>query len=117
MHKLEDLKIWNKAMEVAEEVYLLTANFPKEEKFGLINQLRRSAVSIPSNIAEGAGRNTNGEFKNFLGIANGSSYELFTQLLLSIKLKLGSESLINPILSKVIELQKMSYSLIKSLEK
>jgi four helix bundle protein len=117
MHKLEDLKIWNKAMEVAEEVYLLTANFPKEEKFGLISQLRRSAVSIPSNIAEGAGRNTNGEFKNFLGIANGSSYELFTQLLLSIKLKLGSESLVNPILSKVIELQKMSYSLIKSLEK
>ncbi|WP_410005492.1 four helix bundle protein [Aequorivita nionensis] len=117
MHKLEDLKIWNKAMEVAEEVYLLTANFPKEEKFGLINQLRRSAVSIPSNIAEGAGRNTNGEFKNFLGIANGSSYELYTQLLLSIKLKLGSESLVNPILSKVIELQKMSYSLIKSLEK
>lgn len=104
-------------MEVAEEVYLLTANFPNEEKFGLISQLRRSAVSIPSNIAEGAGRNTNGEFKNFLGIANGSSYELFTQLLLSIKLKLGSESLVNPILSKVIELQKMSYSLIKSLEK
>ena len=52
MHKLEDLKIWNKAMEVAEEVYLLTANFPKEEKFGLISQLRSSAVSIPSNIAE-----------------------------------------------------------------
>ena len=104
-------------MEVAEEVYLLTANFPNEEKFGLISQLRRSAGSIPSNIAEGAGRNTNGEFKNFLGIANGSSYELFTQLLLSIKLKLGSESLVNPILSKVIELQKMSYSLIKSLEK
>lgn len=117
MHKLEDLKIWNKAMEVVEEVYLLTANFPKEEKFGLISQLRRSSVSIPSNIAEGAGRNSNGEFKNFLGIANGSSYELYTQLLLSIKLKLGSESLVNPILSKVIELQKMSYSLIKSLEK
>ncbi|SRX56114.1 four helix bundle protein [Aequorivita sp. CIP111184] len=117
MHKLEDLKIWNKAMEVAEEVYLLTENFPKEEKFGLISQLRRSAVSIPSNIAEGAGRNTNGEFRNFLGISNGSSYELYTQLLLSIKLNLRPESLVNPILSKVIELQKMSYALIKSLEK
>lgn len=117
MHKLEDLKIWSKAMEVAKEVYLLTANFPKEEKFGLTNQLRRSAVSIPSNIAEGAGRNTNGEFRNFLGIANGSSYELFTQLLLSIKLKHSSETIVNPILSKVIELQKMSYALIKSLEK
>src|SRR5690606_6941866 len=117
MHKLEELKIWNKAMEVAEDVYLLTANFPKEEKFGLISQLRRSAVSIFSNIAEGAGRNTNGEFRNFLGIANGSSYELYTQLLLSIKLNLSSESLVNPTLSKVIELQKMSYSLIKSLGK
>ncbi len=117
MHKLEDLKIWNKAMEVDEKVYLLTANFPKEEKFGLISQLRRSAVSIPSNIAEGAGRNTNGEFKYFLGIANGSSYELFTQLLLSIKLKHSSDATVKPILSKVVELQKMSYSLIKSLEK
>ena|SRR5690554_462720 len=117
MHKLKDLKIWNKAMEVAEEVYLLTANFPNEEKFGLISQLRRSAVSIPSNIAEGAGRNTQGEFKNHLGIANGSSYELFTQLLLSIKLSLSSATSVNPILSKVMELQKMSYALIKSLEK
>ncbi|MBG43731.1 MAG: four helix bundle protein [Aequorivita sp.] len=117
MHKLEDLKIWNKAMEIAEEVYILTANFPNEEKFGLISQLRRSAVSIPSNIAEGAGRNTNGEFKNFLGIANGSSYELFTQLLLSIKLSFCSETIVNPILSKVVEQQKMSYALIKSLEK
>jgi four helix bundle protein len=116
MHKLEDLKIWNKAMEIAEEVYILTANFPNEEKFGLISQLRRSAVSIPSNIAEGAGRNTNGEFKNFLGIANGSSYELFTQLLLSIKLSFCSETIVNPILSKVVEQQKMSYALIKSLE-
>jgi four helix bundle protein len=117
MHKLEDLKIWNKAMKVAEEVYLLTADFPKEERFGITSQLRRSAVSIPSNIAEGAGRNTNGEFKYFLGIANGSSYELFTQLLLSIKLKIASETTVDPILSKVVELQKMGYALIKSLEK
>jgi four helix bundle protein len=117
MHKLKDLKIWNKAMEVAEEVYLLTANFPKEEKFGLISQLRRSAVSIPSNIAEGARRNTNGEFRNFLGIANGSSYELFTQLLLSIKLKIASENTVDPILSKVVELQKMSYALNKIVRK
>lgn len=104
-------------MEVAEEVYILTAHFPKEEKFGLISQLRRSAISIPSNIAEGAGRNTDGEFKNFLGIANGSSYELYTQLLLSIKLNHCSEASVNPILFKVIELQKMKYALIKSLEK
>ncbi|MAP81308.1 MAG: four helix bundle protein [Aequorivita sp.] len=117
MHKLEDLKIWNKAMEVAQEVYLLTASFPNEERFRITSQLRRSVVSIPSNIAEGAGRNTNGEFKNFLGFANGSSYKLYTQLLLSIKLNISSEFVVNPILSKVIELQKMSYALLKSLEK
>lgn len=99
-------------MEVAEEVYLLTARFPKEEKFGLISQLRRSAISIPSNITEGAGRNTDGEFKNFPGIANGSSYEL-----LSIKLNHNSEASVNPILFKVVELQKMNCALIKSLER
>ncbi|MGB8374389.1 MAG: four helix bundle protein, partial [Salegentibacter sp.] len=70
MHKLEELKIWNKAMLVAEKTYMLSANFPKEEKFGLTSQIRRSAVSVPSNIAEGAGRNTKGEFRNFLSIAS-----------------------------------------------
>ncbi|MEN8185571.1 MAG: four helix bundle protein [Bacteroidota bacterium] len=117
MHKLEDLKLWNKAMKVAEEIYLLSSDFPKDEKFGLTSQIRRSAVSVPSNIAEGAGRNTKGEFKHFIGIANGSSYELFTQLILSYKLNLVSINKVEPILGKVIEIQKMNYSLIKSLEK
>jgi four helix bundle protein len=117
MHKLEDLKIWNKAMDIAVKTYLLSADFPKEEKFGLTSQIRRSAVSVPSNIAEGAGRNTKGEFKNFLGIASGSSYELFTQLILSYKLKLVEKDLVDPIISEVLEVQKMNYALIKSLEK
>ena len=117
MHKLEDLKIWNKSMDIAVNTYLLSANFPKEEKFGLTSQIRRSAVSIPSNIAEGAGRNTKGEFKNFLGIASGSSYELFTQLILSYKLKLLEKDLVDPIIREVLEVQKMNYALIKSLEK
>jgi len=114
---LEDLKIWNKAMDVAVKTYLLSSDFPKEEKFGLTSQIRRSAVSVPSNIAEGAGRNTKGEFKNFLGIASGSSYELFTQLILSYKLKLVEKDLVDPIISEVLEVQKMNYALIKSLEK
>jgi len=114
---LEDLKIWNKAMDIAVKTYLLSANFPKEEKFGLTSQIRRSAVSVPSNIAEDAGRNTKGEFKNFLGIASGSSYELFTQLILSYKLKLVEKDLVDPIISEVLEVQKMNYALIKSLEK
>ncbi len=117
MHKLEDLKIWTKAMNVAEETYKLSAEFPIEEKFGLTSQIRRSAVSVPSNIAEGAGRNSKGEFKQFLGIANGSSFELFTQLILSYKLNLVSVDKVKPILSEVIEIQKMNYSLIKSLDK
>ncbi len=117
MHKLEDLKVWNKAMNVAVETYKLSADFPVGEKYGLISQIRRSAVSIPSNIAEGAGRNSKGEFKQFLGIANGSSFELYTQLKLSYKLNLVSVDKIKPILNEVIEIQKMNYSLIKSLEK
>ena len=117
MHKLEDLKVWNKAMNVAVETYKLSADFPIGEKYGLISQIRRSAVSIPSNIAEGAGRNSKGEFKQFLGIANGSLFELYTQLKLSYKLNLVSVDKIKPILNEVIEIQKMNYSLIKSLEK
>lgn len=117
MHILEDLKVWNKAMEIAVETYKLSADFPTEEKYGLTSQIRKSAVSVPSNIAEGAGRNTSGEFKNFLGIANGSSYELFTQLILSYKLDLVPETLVQPIIKEVVEVQKMNYRLIKHLEK
>ncbi|MBI6120535.1 four helix bundle protein [Salegentibacter maritimus] len=115
MHNLNDLKVWIKAMDIAEKTYQLSANFPAEEKFGLTSQIRRSAVSVPSNIAEGAGRNTKREFKNFLGIASGSSYELYTQLLLSYRLNLVDEEKVAPILSEVIEVQKMNYALIKSL--
>ena len=116
MHKLEDLKIWNKAMEIAKKTYLLSAGFPSEEKFGLTSQIRRSAVSVPSNIAEGAGRSTKGEFKNFLSIASGSSYELFTQLVLSHRLQLVAKEKVEPIIQDLIEVQKMNYALIKSLE-
>ncbi|MFD2519086.1 four helix bundle protein [Salinimicrobium flavum] len=117
MHKLDDLKIWNKAMDIAEKTYLLSAQFPSEERFGLTSQIRRSAISVPSNIAEGAGRSTNGEFRNFLSIASGSSYELLTQLILSHRLNLISEENVHPVISEVIEVQKMNYALIKSLGK
>lgn len=90
MHRFEDLKIWQKAMNITENCYKASENFPKEEKYGLTSQLRRSAVSIPLNIAEGAGRNTNGEFRQFLGIANGSSFELLTQLYLSKRYKFNN---------------------------
>ncbi|MUP47158.1 four helix bundle protein [Gramella sp. BOM4] len=113
MHNFQELKIWQKAIQVAEQVYILSSKFPAEEKYGLTSQVRKSAVSIPSNIAEGAGRNTNGEFKNFLGIANGSTNELITQLLISERLKLISEENIKPIINDLIEIQKMNFSLLK----
>lgn len=117
MHNFQELLIWKKAMDVAEQTYRISAQFPVEEKYGLISQTRRSAVSIPSNISEGAGRNTDGEFKNFLGIANGSSNELFTQLILSNRLNLVNIETIQPLLNDIIEVQKMNYSLIKKFSK
>jgi len=78
MHKVEDLKIWNKAIKLVKQVYLVISELPNDEKFGLSLQIKKSAVSIPSNIAEGAGRNSKKEFKYFLNIANGSCYELQT---------------------------------------
>lgn len=114
MHNLKELKIWNKAIELATEIYQLTAEFPSEEKYGLISQLRRSAVSIPSNIAEGAGRNTSKEFCHFLGISNGSSYELQTQLIISRNLDL-IDARVDQVLSRIDEIQKMNYSFQKML--
>ena len=113
MHNFQELKIWQKAISVAEQIYILSSRFPSEEKYGLTSQIRRSAISIPSNIAEGAGRNTNGEFKNFLGIANGSTNELCTQLIISERLKLVSEEKIKPIINDLMEIQKMNFTLIK----
>jgi four helix bundle protein len=91
--RYEDLVVWQKAMSLVKEAYKLSACFPAEEKFGLTNQLRRAVVSVPSNIAEGQGRSSKGEFKLFLGHARGSLFEAETQMLLSISLGyLGSES-------------------------
>lgn len=110
MHNLTELKIWNKAIDLAVEVYKATATFPADERFGLTSQSRRAAISIPSNIAEGAGRNSDKEFCNFLGIANGSSYELQTQLVISNKLNLLSDNLKEDLLQQITELQKMNYA-------
>ncbi len=81
-----ELIAWQKAMALVKHVYEITKGFPDDEKFGLISQMRRCAVSIPSNIAEGQARNTTGEFKQFIGVARGSIAELTTQLLISEQL-------------------------------
>ena len=117
MNKLKDLKIWNKAIELTVDVYKATSNFPSDERFGLTSQSRRAAVSIPSNIAEGAGRNSIKEFNNFLGIANGSSYELQTQLVIANKLDLLASEVLEPLLSQIDELQKMTFGFQQMLDK
>jgi four helix bundle protein len=88
MHNYKELKIWRNAIERSVEIYELIKKFPEIEKYNLSSQMRRSAVSVPSNIAEGAGRNTDKDFLRFLGISLGSCFELHTQLIISNKLKL-----------------------------
>lgn len=83
MHRFKDLKIWKSSRKFCSLIYVATEDFPEKEKFGIINQMRRASVSIPSNIAEGAYRKSNKDFLRFLEIAIGSCYELETQLLLS----------------------------------
>jgi four helix bundle protein len=115
MHNIKDLKIWNKSMDLAIRVYDLSAKFPTDERYGLISQIRRCAVSIPSNISEGAGRNSNKEFLQFLGIANGSSYELQTQLVITERLGFVDTKICNELLESIDELQKMNFNLQKSI--
>ncbi len=111
MHKIEDLLIWKKSIELSKDIYILSSKISNDEKFGIISQIKRCSVSIPSNIAEGAGRNSNNEFKHFLGIANGSCYELQTQLILIKELNLTNDiPEIDSLIEKCIEIQKMIYS-------
>jgi four helix bundle protein len=110
-----DLQVWHRSMDLAEAVYEVSKNFPREELYGLTSQLRRSAISIPSNIAEGSGRNNVGEFKQFLGIARGSNYEVQSQLELARRLKLVSAQDVEPALRLSHEVGKMTYALIESL--
>ena len=117
MHNFEKLKIWQKAMDIAVEVYEISLLLPVDEKFNLIHQIKKCAVSIPSNIAEGAGRNYNKEFIQFLGIANGSTFELITQLILAKRLNLIDQEQVQKIIDKLIEVSNMNFAFQKSLNK
>lgn len=116
IHNLKELKIWKKAVELSVLIYKTTANFPKEEIYGITSQIRRSAISIPSNISEGAGRNSNKEFLYFLGIANGSSNELQTQLIISNKLNLITNETLEMLVKEIEEIQKMNYAFQKTIK-
>ncbi|MDT7833394.1 four helix bundle protein [Flavobacteriaceae bacterium S356] len=116
MHKVENLKMWQKSIKLTKAVYTLISDVSPDEKYGLKSQIKRSAVSIPSNIAEGAGRNSQKEFQHFLSIANGSSYELQTQLILLVELNLVDKNKVQPVIELCIEIQKMNYSFQKTLK-
>lgn len=116
MHNFEKLKIWQKAMDIAVNVYTISLLLPNDEKFNLIHQIKKCAVSIPSNIAEGSGRNHNKEFIQFLGIANGSTFELITQLILAERLNLVTEDSVQPIINQLVEVSNMNFSFQKTLK-
>jgi four helix bundle protein len=107
MHNFRKLNIWIDAMALAKEVYLLTSKFPKEEKFGLVSQINRCSVSVPSNIAEGSSRSSKKEFAHFIKIALGSLFELETQLILSNEVGFYDIEKLNDLEPKIIKLQKM----------
>ena len=112
-----DLIVWKKSVELVEDVYILTNGFSSSEKFGLTSQMRRSAVSIPSNIAEGWGRKRTGSYVHFLGIASGSLAELMNQMEISFRLGYCSLERRNVLENKMNELSKMLFVLIQKLEK
>ena len=103
INSFKDLKAWQLGMDVAEGVYRLTENFPKAEIYGLTSQMRRSAVSIPSNLAEGQGRDSTKEFLHFIAISIGSICELETQLLIAHRLKYCPPNDMEIIMTKLAE--------------
>lgn len=116
MKDYKDLISWQKSMRLAEQVYQLTKKLPKEETYGLTSQLRRAAISIPSNIAEGYGRDSTLEYTRFLKYARGSLYETETQLYLSQMLEYLAKDEIDPALSLCAEIGKMVNTMIRRLQ-
>jgi four helix bundle protein len=116
MKTYKEFIVWQKAVELVTVIYSFTRNFPKDELYGLTNQIRRASISIPSNIAEGFGRNTRREFKRFLEISIGSLFELQTQLEISKKLQFLSEEEFNSVYSLTREIEAMLASLIRKLK-
>jgi four helix bundle protein len=115
-HRYQDLLTWQKAIGLVQAVYALTSKLPQEEMFGLKSQMRRAAVSVPSNIAEGQGRATRGEFQQFLGHARGSLYEIETQIVIASKMGHVSAEEQDSLLADAQELGRILNGLISSLK-
>lgn len=117
MHNFRELKVWQEAMKITKLTYQLTKTFPSSEMYGLMSQMNRAAVSIPSNIAEGAGRNSNKEFSQFLNITMGSCFELETQLIIAFELSYITKEDLEKFIIDLNKLEKMTNSLISALRK
>ena len=116
MKSHKDLEVWKRSVELVTSIYAITKNYPQYEIYGLTNQIRRAAVSIPSNIAEGAARKNPKEFIQFLYIALGSSSELETQIIISYNLNYISKKDSEDILKEISEIRNMTLGLIKHLK-
>jgi four helix bundle protein len=112
----KDLDVWKKAIELVASIYKITSSFPKEELYGLTSQIRRSAVSIPSNIAEGAARNHDNEFRQFLYIALASGAELETQLIIAKMLGFITDEKSQELINELNSISRMLQGLIKSIK-
>jgi four helix bundle protein len=111
----QDLLVWQRGMDLVETVYRLTASFPRNEQWGLTSQMRRAVISVPSNIAEGYGRQATGEYRHHLSIGRGSLLELETQVLLSKRLKYLQRSEADSVISEIEQISKMLATLISRL--
>jgi four helix bundle protein len=111
INSYKDLIVWRKAMDLAAEVHLLSRSFPKKEIYGLTSQVRRAAVSVPSNIAEGQARQSTAEFLNFLSIAQGSLAEVDTQIMLAQRFHYLTAEMAAGVVSLTVEISKMLFSL------
>lgn len=107
MRNFKQLKIWQKGIQIAEDCFRITNTFPKKEMFGIISQLNRACISIPSNIAEGSSRSSNKEYNRFIEISLGSCFEAETQFLIAKQLKFGDIISIETIILQILEEQKM----------
>lgn len=115
MHNFKELKVWQKSMDLAIAIYKVIACLPSEEKYGLVSQMKRCAISISSNIAEGSGRGSSAQFKYFLSISQGSAFELETQLILAKRLELLDDTFATDLIDRTIEIQKMVCALERKL--
>jgi four helix bundle protein len=116
MHNFKELKVWKAGIEVSKLIFQVTRSFPTDEKYGLISQMIRFAISIPSNIAEGSGRKSNKDFQHFLATALGSSFELETQVIIAKEFNYINQERIDTTCKVIVDIQKMIYGLQKSLD-